>query len=252
MSAWRSRSHRRRPCRQQRAQRLYFLWEFYPPAERPLVSCQELLTDPFPETMRQAVSGSPTTAILSGFTPSGVNFDLHLEGFHPDDSPLNRPWKAQPNNVLFCYALPLYSQSALAINQSPRKRKASSRYGSGASIWRTLIAGTMIDQGRYYAAVGALRRPRAALIPRLPPARLFSGLTSFWPDCRRDFSSVLHDVLSFCLPFNQEYSCSLTFPPMVAARRQVCLAWMSCVASLPVWFPKSWLCTELHTISFAP
>jgi len=47
-----------------------------------------------------------------------------------------------------------------------------------------------IDQGRYNAAIGALRRPRAALIPRLPPARLLSGLTSFWPDCRRDFSSA--------------------------------------------------------------
>ena len=53
-----------------------------------------------------------------------------------------------------------------------------------------LIAGTMIDQRRYYAAIGALRRPRAGLIPRLPPARLLSGLTSFWPDCRRDFSSA--------------------------------------------------------------
>jgi len=36
-----------------------------------------------------------------------------------------------------------------------------------------------IDQGRCYAPTGALRRPRAALIPRLPPARLLSGLTSF-------------------------------------------------------------------------
>jgi len=41
-----------------------------------------------------------------------------------------------------------------------------------------------------YAAIGALRRPRAGLIPRLPPARLLSGLTSFWPDARRDFSSA--------------------------------------------------------------
>jgi hypothetical protein len=53
-----------------------------------------------------------------------------------------------------------------------------------------LIAGTMIDPGRYYADIGALRRPRAALIPRLAPERLLSGLTSFWPDCLRDFSSA--------------------------------------------------------------
>jgi hypothetical protein len=48
----------------------------------------------------------------------------------------------------------------------------------------------MIDQGRFYAAMGVARRPRAALIPRLPPGRLLSGLTSFWPDCLRDFSSA--------------------------------------------------------------
>jgi hypothetical protein len=47
-----------------------------------------------------------------------------------------------------------------------------------------------IGQGRFYAPIGALRRPRAGLIPRLPPARLLSGLTSFWPDCLRDFSSA--------------------------------------------------------------
>jgi hypothetical protein len=53
-----------------------------------------------------------------------------------------------------------------------------------------LIAETMIGKERYYAAIGAVRRPRAALIPRLPPVRLLSGLTSFWPDCLRDFSSA--------------------------------------------------------------
>jgi hypothetical protein len=47
----------------------------------------------------------------------------------------------------------------------------------------------MIDQECFYAAIEAVRRPRAALIPRLPPGRLLSGLTSFWPDCLRDFSS---------------------------------------------------------------
>jgi hypothetical protein len=46
------------------------------------------------------------------------------------------------------------------------------------------------DQERDQADMEAVRRPRAALIPRLPPARLLSGLTSFWPDCLRDFSSA--------------------------------------------------------------
>ena len=34
---------------------------------------------------------------------------------------------------------------------------------------------------------------------------------------------LLHDVLSFCLPFKGQHSCSLAFPPMIAARRQVCV-----------------------------
>jgi hypothetical protein len=33
----------------------------------------------------------------------------------------------------------------------------------------------------------------------------------------------LHDVLSFCLPFDSEYKLFLTFPPVVATRRQVCV-----------------------------
>jgi hypothetical protein len=66
-----------------------------------------------------------------------------------------------------------------------------------------LIAGTMIDQRRYYAAIGALRRPRAGLIPRLPPARLLSGLTSFWPDCRRDFSSAFARRFEFLFAIQQ-------------------------------------------------
>src|SRR6202041_1844714 len=32
-----------------------------------------------------AVSGSPTTAILSVFPPSGVDFNLHLKRLHPND-----------------------------------------------------------------------------------------------------------------------------------------------------------------------
>src|SRR5580692_3103295 len=51
-------------------------------------------------------------------------------------------------------------------------------------------AGAIFFSGpRHYAAIDALRRPRTP-IPRLPPARLLSGFTSFWPDCRRDFSSA--------------------------------------------------------------
>jgi len=72
-----------------------------------------------------------------------------------------------------------------------------------ASIGRPLSAGTIIDQGRYYAAIGALRRPRAALIPRLPPTRLLSGLTSFWPDCRRDFSSAFARRFEFLFAIQQ-------------------------------------------------
>jgi hypothetical protein len=34
---------------------------------------------------------------------------------------------------------------------------------------------------------------------------------------------LLHDVSNFCLPFNSDYSSSLNFPPVIAARRQIWL-----------------------------
>jgi hypothetical protein len=34
---------------------------------------------------------------------------------------------------------------------------------------------------------------------------------------------LLHVVLNFCLPFDDQYSSLLTFSPMVAARREFCV-----------------------------
>ena len=101
----------------------------------------------------------------------------------------------------------------------PGGKRASSRYGA-----RALRRDD--HRGGASRVVGALRRPRAGLIPRLPPARLLSGLTSFWPDCRRDFSSAFARRFEFCLPFSREYSRLLTFPPIVARLSPKRVRWL--------------------------
>jgi hypothetical protein len=105
---------------------------------------------------------------------------------------------------------PFWLRSALPINQSPGE-KSIVPVRIRRFEMAPLIAGTMIDQGRYYAPIGAVRRPRAALIPRLPPARLLSGLTSFWPDCLRDFSSAFARRFEFLFAIRPQYSRPLPF-----------------------------------------
>jgi hypothetical protein len=69
-------------------------------------------------------------------------------------------------------------------------------------------AGTLLPGRRRYAATDTLRRPRGA-IPRLAPTRLLSGLTSFWPDCRRDFNSAFARRFEFRFAIQKQYSRSL-------------------------------------------
>ena len=90
------------------------------------------------------------------------------------------------------------------ISLTPR----NGRQSIGVGVWRDRVPGHLLPGRRRYAATDTLRRPRGA-IPRLAPPRLLSGLTSFWPDCRRDFNSAFARRFEFRFAIQKQYSRSL-------------------------------------------
>src|SRR5271163_2856561 len=70
---------------------------------------------------------------------------------------------------------------------------------------------------------------------------------------KKSFSSPRCSIRSFIQPRNWKNSISgAGTSNCISDRSKPCLAWMSCAASPPGWFSKSWRCIGSLTISFAP